>query len=163
MIAAACAEAPGNMNPRILATILAALPVGWDRIWRPRHPGLTPSLLLHQHHTRLRRVVSEAGRSTATFVAGWAGPARARSALVPPSCLKDLPSYARNATAPIDPIGCSARGPNANRGRIADMRPAGMGSRVVAQRIDREVLVRQERTRRQINQGSTRRPLHQLQ
>jgi hypothetical protein len=108
-----------------------------------------------------------------TIAAGWAGPARARMAqaraaqarvaLVPLFCLRDLPSYARNATAPIDPSGCSGRGPNANRGRIADMRPAGMGSGVLAQRIHREVLARRAHTRRKINRGSTRQPARQLQ
>src|SRR5467141_3307874 len=47
--------------------------------------------------------------SRASFVAGWARAALARTALaavVPsPSCLEDSPSYARNATAPIDPAG----------------------------------------------------------
>jgi len=110
---------------------------------------------------------------TVTIVAGWAGPARARTAsallartalaaVVSLSCLKDLPSYARNATAPIDPSGCSARGPNANRGRIVDMRPTGMGSRVLVRRIHRELPARRERTRRKINRGSTRRPVRQL-
>jgi hypothetical protein len=75
-----------------------------------------------------------AGRFMVTFVAGWAGLARARTvpalmalaAVVPSlSGLRDLPSFGRNATAPIDPAGCSARQPNASRGRIGDMLLAG--------------------------------------
>jgi hypothetical protein len=108
-------------------------------------------------------------------VVAWAGTARARmvraatvlvktalAAVLPLSCQTDSPSYARNARVPIDPSGCGGRGPNANRGRIADMRALGMRSRVLAQRIDREALARRAHTRRKINRGSKQRPARQV-
>src|ERR1700730_270085 len=110
------------------------------------------------------------GRSTVTIVAGGAGPAlergaltkaarETRTAVVPsPPRLKDLPSYGRNAMESIDPIGCSVHEPNANRSRIADKLPAGMGSWVPGRRICKEVRARRERKRRKINRGSPRQP-----
>jgi hypothetical protein len=105
--------------------------------------------------------------SRASFVAGWARPALARAALAAvvrsPSCLADSPSYARNATAPIDPAGCSARAPNANRGRIADMLLAGRGRRALARRIDRPAPARRAHTRRRASRELTRQPARQTQ